>query len=176
LPILSVSSAEQIIFRDGPTNDGEIHYLDKGKCAVEKWQDEDPGLELLQAIETDSCPQAELALLRQLLHRADPIDLGNYPDPLADLSACKHRLQAMRGEYINARVRVEELEVELKKSRYEVGRLEKHTQFLQSTLDQMQASRAWRLVEKCSRLRRTVSRLFQRSRTLLGYKGATHVS
>ena len=171
-----MSSAEQIIFQDGPTVGGEIHYLGKGECAVENRPDDESGLELLQAIEMDSCPQAELALLRQLLHRADPTDLRNYPGPLADLSACKHRLQAMRCEYISARVRAEELEVELKKSRYEVGRLEKHTQFLQSTLDQMQASRAWRLVEKCSRLRQTVSRLFQRGRTLLGYKGATHVS
>ncbi|HEY7426605.1 MAG TPA: hypothetical protein VH682_20385 [Gemmataceae bacterium] len=142
---------------------------------MEKPQDDEPGLELLQVIETDGCPQAELALLRDLLHSADPTELRNYPDPLADLGACKHRLQAMRCEYISARVRAEELEEELKKSRYDVGRLEKHTQFLQSTLDQMRASRAWRLVEKCNRLRRTVSRLFQRGRTLLGHKGATHV-
>jgi hypothetical protein len=142
---------------------------------VEKPCDDGPGLELLQAIETDSSPRVETALLRQLLHHADPTGMPNHAGPLADLSACKHRLQAMRCEYISARVRTEELEIELKEARYTIGRLEKHTQFLQSTLDQMRASRAWKVVEKCNRLRRTVSGLFGRGRSLPGCEGATHV-
>jgi hypothetical protein len=142
---------------------------------VENPRDDEPGLELLQAIEMDNSPRVETALLRQLLYHADSTDTPNYAGPLADLSACKHRLQAMRCEYISARVRAEELEIELKQARYTIGRLEKHTRFLQSTLDQMLASRAWKVVEKCNRLRRTVSGLFGRGRGLLGHEGATHV-
>lgn len=147
----------------------------------EKREDDEPGLELLQAIETDSSPRVERVLLRELLQRSpgllpnlvDPTEVHNYQSELAGVSAYKHRLQAIRCEYINARIRAEDLETQLKQSRYELHCLQKHIEFLDAIIHQMRASRGWKLVEKCSQLRQTVSRLVGR---LLGSKArATHV-
>ncbi|HEY7309629.1 MAG TPA: hypothetical protein VH643_09760 [Gemmataceae bacterium] len=127
-------------------------------------------LERLQMIETGSSPQIESALLRELLHRSpgllpnllDPTEVHNYSSALAGISSYKHRLQAIRGEYIHARIRAEDLEVQLKQSRYEIERLQKHIEYLDAIIEQMRASRGWKLVEKCSRLRQTVSSLVGR--------------
>jgi hypothetical protein len=131
---------------------------------------DEPALASLQAIETGSSPQVESALLRELLQRSpgllaslvDPTAVHNYRGALAGISAYKHRLQAIRGEYIQARIRAEELEIQLKESRYEIGCLQKHIEYLDGILGQMRASRGWQMVEKCSQLRRSISRLVGR--------------
>lgn len=96
----------------------------------------------------------ESALLMDLLTRspglgqalADPLEAHNSPNPLAAVNAYKHRLHALRCEYVNLRLDLLE--------RCEV--LEKHVQFLEATLEEIRTSRAWKLVERCSRFRRIV--------------------
>jgi hypothetical protein len=125
----------------------------------------DPCLEQLQVIETGCGPRVEAALLKDLLTRspglgptlADPFEVHNYHNPLAALNAYKHRLHALRCEFVNVRLRLHELETQLNQSNYHRQVLEKHVQFLDATLTQMQASRAWKLTEKCSRWHRLLS-------------------
>lgn len=122
-------------------------------------------LPLLHAIETGSSPQIESALLRELLHRSpgllanltDPAEVHSYAGAPAALNAYKQRLQAIRGEYINARIRAEELETQLKQAQYEIHCLQKHVAFLDGIIAHMRASRGWKLVEKCSELRRSIA-------------------
>jgi hypothetical protein len=131
---------------------------------------DEPALASLQAIETGSSPQVESALLRELLQRSpamlpslvDPTEVHNYQSALAGISAYKHRLQAIRCEYMRARIRAEDLEIQLKESHYEIGCLQKHIEYLDGIIGKMRASRGWQLVEKCSRLRQSVSRLVGR--------------
>jgi len=125
----------------------------------------EPFLEQLQVIETGCGPKVEAALVVDLLSRnlgvgetlADPSEVHNYHSPLASVNAYKHRLHALRCEYVNARLRIYDLETQLDQSRYRVEVLEKHVKFLDATLEQMRTSRGWKLVEKCSRWRRLVS-------------------
>lgn len=125
----------------------------------------DPILERLHVIETGSGPRVETTLLTDLLKRhlgldqvlTDPLEVQLYHNPLASINAYKHRLHALRCEYVNARMRIYDLETQLDQSRYRVEVLEKHVRFLDGTLEQMRASRGWQLVEKCSRWRRIVS-------------------
>jgi hypothetical protein len=125
----------------------------------------EPCLEQLQVIETGCGPKVETALLVELLARspglgptlADPFEAHNYHNPLAGVNAYKHRLHALRCEFVNVRLRLHELETQLNQSCYHREVLEKHVQFLDATLEQMRASRAWKLVEKISRWRRIVS-------------------
>ncbi len=119
----------------------------------------------LHVIETASGPKVERDLLVDLLERspgleqalADPSEIHSYHNPLAGTNAYKHRLHALRCEYVNVRLRIYDLETQLDQSRYRVEVLEKHVRFLNATLEQMRASRAWKLVEKCNRWRRNVS-------------------
>jgi len=125
----------------------------------------EPCLEQLQVIETGCGPKVETALLVDLLSRnlglaetlADPSEVHSYHNPLASVNAYKHRLHAIRCEYVSARLHIYDLEKQLNQSRYRVEVLEKHVQFLDATLEQMRASRGWKLVEKCSRWRKIVS-------------------
>jgi hypothetical protein len=125
----------------------------------------DASLEQLQAIETGSGPKMETALMTDLLARhlgldqvlADPVEVHIYHNPLASVNAYKHRLHALRCEYLSARLRIDDLETQLNQSRNRVGTLEKHVQYLDDTLEQMRASRAWKLVEMCSSWRRFLS-------------------
>ncbi len=131
-------------------------------------ENRDPRLERLHVIETESGPTVETALLTDLLARhlgldqvlSDPVEVQLYHNPLASVNAYKHRLHALRCEYVNARMRIYELETQLDQSRYRVKELEKHVRFLDDTLGQMRESRGWRLVQKCSRWRRIVSEWF----------------
>lgn len=126
----------------------------------------DACLEQLEVIETGSGPQVEAAFLKDLLARspglgptlADPFEVHDYHNPLASVNAYKHRLHALRCEFVNVRLRLHELETQLTQSSYHREVLEKHVQFLNATLTQMQASRAWKLAEKISRWHRLLSR------------------
>ena len=119
-------------------------------------------LDQLQIIETGCGPQVESALLRDLLSRSpgleeglvDPAEVHSYPNPLAAVNAYKHRLHALRCEFVNVRLLLHELETQLNQSRYRNEVLEKHVRFLDGTLEAMRASRAWKWAEKCSRWRR----------------------
>ncbi|HEY7426969.1 MAG TPA: hypothetical protein VH682_22230 [Gemmataceae bacterium] len=110
-------------------------------------------LEQLQAIETGWGPESELALLRDLLTRspgcADPLDVPNDPNSLARFNAYKHRLHALRCDYVNARLRVLDVEDRLTQSRLRGQQLENHVKFLEATLDQMRATLTWRVRERC---------------------------
>jgi len=127
-------------------------------------------LEHLHIIETDCSPKVEQSLLVDLLNRsagfaqslADRTEVHHYQNPLASLNAYKHRLQAIRCEYVSAHLRVEELQVQLAESRSAIQRLERHAEFLHLTIEQMQASRGWKLLEKCRRWRRIASQLLGR--------------
>jgi hypothetical protein len=124
----------------------------------------EPCLEQLYLIETGCGPKVETALLVDLLSRnldlaetlVDPSEVHNYHNPLASVNAYKHRLHAIRCEYVSARLRIFDLEAQLDRSRSRVEVLERHVQFLDATLEQMRASRGWKLVEKCSRWRKIV--------------------
>src|SRR5262249_12079952 len=88
----------------------------------------EPCLEQLQVIETGCGPKVEAALLVDLLSRnlglgetlADASEVHNYHSPLASVNAYKHRLHALRCEYVNARLRIYDLETQLDQSRYRV--------------------------------------------------------
>lgn len=118
-------------------------------------------LQQLQVIETGCGPKVETALLADLLARhlglgqalTDPVEVHNSPNPLAAANAYKHRLHALRCEYVSACLRIQDLETEMERKKM----LEKHIQFLEATLAEMLASRGWKLVEKISRWRRRVS-------------------
>jgi hypothetical protein len=127
-------------------------------------------LDQLQAIETGCGPKVETALLTELLARSpglapslvDPAEVHNYHNPNAAVNAYKHRLHGLRCEYASARLRIYDLETQLDQSRYRALVLEKQVQFLDAVLEQMRASRGWKLVEKCSRWRRIVSTWLRR--------------
>jgi len=116
----------------------------------------------LQILETGCGPKVEMALLLDLLSRSpgleqslvDPAEVHGYPNPLAAVNAYKHRLHALRCEFANVRLQMHELETQLNQSSYRNEVLEKHVQFLDRTLEEMRASRAWKWVEKWSRWRR----------------------
>ena len=118
-------------------------------------------LEQLQAIETGWGPESESALLRDLLAQsleiADPLEVPSYPNPLAGFNAYKHRLHALRCDYVNARLRVLDVEDQLTQSRLRGQQLENHVKFLEATLEQMRATLTWRVRERCRHWYRTVS-------------------
>jgi hypothetical protein len=118
-------------------------------------------LDQLQAIETGWGPESESALLRDLLARnpelADPLEVHNDPNLLARFNAYKHRLRALRCDYANARLRVLDVEDQLAQSRLRGQQLENHVKFLEATLEQMRATRTWRVREQCRRWYRMVS-------------------
>ncbi|GEM_PF-3781510 len=91
-------------------------------------------LEQLHLIEAGSLPRGETALLRDLLTRSPAVGNG-----LAGVNAYKHRLHALRCENINLRRRLYDLETQL---------------------NQMRATRGWKLLEKYRRWRQTVSGWF----------------
>jgi hypothetical protein len=121
--------------------------------------------ERLQILETGCGPRVDTALLVDLLSRSpglekslvDPVEVHGYPNPLAAVNAYKHRLHALRCEFVNVRLRMHDLETQLNQSRYRNEVLEKHVRFLDATLEEMQASRAWKWVEKISRWRRIMA-------------------
>lgn len=117
-------------------------------------------LEQLQVIETGSGPEIESALLIELLSRspdlgralADSTEVHSYPHPLSAVNAYKHRLHALRCEYVNLRRRLTELENEI---------------------EQMRASRCWRLTERCSRWLRLLGAKWGVSANPFGERGAS---
>lgn len=120
-------------------------------------------LQQFQLIETACGPKAERDLLFEVLSRSpgltqsltDPTEVHNYHNPLASVNAYKHRMHALRCEYVTLRLRNDDLETQ-------VSELARHIRFLEATLEQMRASRGWKLVEKCSQWRRSARRWLQR--------------
>lgn len=112
----------------------------------------------LQAMETGYRSESEAKLLRDALaltlNATDPLELPNYRTPRAHLNAYRHRLQALRRDYVNVRLRVLEVEEQLTEAR--------------SLIEQMRASRGWKIVEQYRRWRRSISRCFQSLRGLAG--------
>lgn len=137
-------------------------------------------LEQLQVLATGSGPKVETALLLDLLSQSpgmdkglvDPAELHGYPNPLAAINAYKHRLHALRCEFVNVRLSLHELETQLTQSRYRNEVLEKHVRFLDATLEEMRSSRAWKWVQKCSRWRRIVTAWCERLRQIA--RGSLH--
>jgi hypothetical protein len=92
--------------------------------------------EQLQLIETGDMPRIETAILRDRLAR------GSEQRPsLADVNAYKHRLHALRCENFSLRLQVHNLETQL---------------------NQMRATRGWKLLEKIRWWRRTTLGWLQR--------------
>lgn len=128
----------------------------------------EPCLEELQVIETGSGPQVEAVLLKELLAQspglratlADPFEAHQYQGPLAGVNAYKHRLHALRCEFVNVRLRLHEMETQLTQSNYHREVLQKHVQFLDTTLAQIRSSRAWQWTEKFSRWHRRIMHCF----------------
>jgi hypothetical protein len=149
-----------------PTRSGDTRLAASREESETVW-------EKLQAIETGSGPKVETELLRELLRRSPGLEAGlgdrhevhNFQHPLAGVNAYKHRLHALRCEFVNTRLKTVELETQLARSQEQVKRLENHVRFLENTLHQMRASRAWQWTERCSRWHRTL-RLWLRN--LLG--------
>lgn len=120
--------------------------------------DEASELEQLEAIETGWGPQGESALLMELLKQSpelslrltDPAEVPNGHSPLAELNAYKHRLQALRGEYADARLHGIEVEEQLAEARLQILRLEARVKHLDITLQRIFASRFWKFRELCA--------------------------
>jgi hypothetical protein len=91
-------------------------------------------LEQLHLIETGNGTPVETAMLRDTLARSP--EMGNG---LAEVNAYKHRLHGLRCENINLRRRIHDLE---------------------NQLNEMRATRGWKLLEKYRQWRRTVSGWF----------------
>lgn len=133
---------------------------------IERKENEEPCLEQLQAVETGWGPRGESALLMDLLKRnlglaeslADPTEVQTDPNPQAILNGYKHRLHALRCEYADARLRGIELEEQLAEANLQILRLEARLKHLGTTLEQIYASRFWKVKERCARCWRTVLR------------------
>src|SRR5262249_17319592 len=97
-------------------------------------------LKQLQTIETGWAPEGESALLRDLLTPSH----GS-----ANRNAYKHRLHALRRDYVNAHLRTLDLEDQLSQARLRILRLEARVQHLSGTLEQMRARLVWKVVERC---------------------------
>jgi hypothetical protein len=108
-------------------------------------------LKQLQAIETGWSPEGESALLRDLLTPSHGPTGGR-----ADRNAYKHRLHALRRDYVNAHLRTLDLEDQLSQARLRILRLEARVQHLSGTLEQMRARLVWKVEERCRRWRRMV--------------------
>jgi hypothetical protein len=104
-------------------------------------------LKQLQAIETGWVSEGESALLRDLLTPSH----GS-----ANRNAYKHRLHALRRDYVNSHLRTLDLEDQLSQARLRILRLEARVQHLSGTLEQMRARLVWKMVERCRRWRRMV--------------------
>ncbi len=92
------------------------------------------GRESLHLIEAGSLPRVETAMLKDLLAR------GSVERPSrTEVNAYKHRLHALRCENFSLRIRIHELE---------------------TRINQMCATRGWKLLEKFRWWRRTVSEWF----------------
>lgn len=142
---------------------------EQGECS-------EPCREQLHVIEVGSGPKVEAALLKDLLTRspdlqqalADPCEVQNYANTLAAVNAYKHRLHALRCEFVNVRLRIYDLETKLDQSCYDREVLQKRIRFLEATLEQMRASRAWKLAEKCSLWSRSLSQRLRRVFSAVG--------
>ncbi|HWG42686.1 MAG TPA: hypothetical protein VN688_07860 [Gemmataceae bacterium] len=119
-------------------------------------------MEQLQTVETGWGPASESALLIDLLTCNDPTDRPNDRNPLALVNAYKHRLHALRREYVNARVQTLDHEEQLAESRLHIARLEAHIHHLETTLEDMRSTRVWRAAVMCNRWRRTLSQCLRR--------------
>ena len=146
----------------------EIRRMDTR--TVERDQDVELCLEQLQAIETGWGPKVESALLMDLLKRslglaqslADPTEVHIDHNPLASLNAYKQRLHALRCEYADARLQgiefEEQSEKQLAEANLRILRLEARVKHLDGTLQQIYASRFWKVKDRCARCWRMVSR------------------
>ena len=142
----------------------EIRRMDTR--TLEREEDGNLCLEQLQAIETGWGPKVESALLMELLNRslgfteslADPTEVQNDCNPFAILNAYKHRLHALRCEYTDTHLRRLELEEQLAEANLRILRLEARVKHLDTTLEQIYASRFWKVKERCARCWRAVSR------------------
>lgn len=153
-------------------------------------------LKHLQLIETGSTPKAELSVLRELLNQApqfgqvlaDPTEAQHYPGPFAYINAYKHRLHALRCEFVTARFRIQELSEQRDQLHQQRDQLHQQRDQLQQQRDQLQqqrdeldrrlsqeimgfrlwrdellTSRAWKMAVRCSRIRQTFLRWFGRA-------------
>jgi hypothetical protein len=132
--------------------------------------------DFLHLIETDCGPKTDLAaLVSHLRLRRGTLEghEATSPDqPFAGLNAYKHRLQAVRCEYAGARLRVDELEEQVKllearlaEAHVAIRSLEerlaesgRETNFYRHALNQMEGSRAWRILQSWRRWRRILGR------------------
>lgn len=96
----------------------------------------EPCLAQLHLIEAGILPRAESAMLRDRLAQSPQPGLS-----LAEVNTYKHRLHALRCENFSLRLQIHELEEQL---------------------NQMRATRGWKLLEKFRWWRRTVSGWFSK--------------
>jgi hypothetical protein len=135
----------------------------------------EPEVELLYLVETDCGPKTDRASLLSRLKQsqgflaglADRTEVQLSHHPLASLNAYKHRLQAIRCEYVSARLRAEDLEGQVKllegrlaEAQAALRSLEerlaeagRETGFYRYALDRMEESRAWQLLQYWRRFR-----------------------
>lgn len=117
-------------------------------------------MDQFQAMATGWAPAVDVGLLTDLLAQ----ELGDAAGELAEeidgasVSALKHRLHALRCDYAEASRRATEAEEQLAEARLRILRLEARVQHLDTTLQQIHASRWWKLKEWCAPCWRAIAR------------------
>jgi hypothetical protein len=142
------------------------------------------GSDSLYVIETDCGPRTDLASLLSRLKQsqgflegvADQTEVPLSHHPLASLNAYKHRLQAVRWEYVNARLQVEDLEGQVKLLECRLAEAQaglrsledrlaeagRETVFYRYALEKMKESRAWQILRSWRRFRQAALGFWRR--------------
>jgi hypothetical protein len=127
-------------------------------------------LEPIQALDTGDGPAVESALLRELMTRsadlaerfADAEEAHGDDTSLVRVNAYKQRLQALRCECADARLRALDAEEKLNAAHMHIGELERIVLVLKTELQQLRSSRAFRFAERLSDVKQAVARLIPR--------------
>jgi hypothetical protein len=122
-------------------------------------------LDQLQILQMGYGPEVESASLMEVLPQQPGDPPHAAPPASVSLSAYKHRLQAIRCEYVHVHLRAIELEEQLAEARLQIARLENDRQYLDDQLNSMRQSRAWKMAARYIHWRQTIADWFKKSLT-----------
>lgn len=116
----------------------------------------------LQVFPMGDGPEIDSAALLEALTPLPENPPPAAPTAAAQLSAYKHRLQAIRSEYVHVHLRAIELDEQLAEARLQIARLENARQYLDDQLHSMRQSRAWQIAARYIHWRQAIAEWFQR--------------